>query len=102
MVVNVVTVYVKPEHISEFTAATVANHKGTRLEPGNRRFDVLQAANDPGQFLLYEVFESQAAVEAHRATEHYKIWRAQVDSWMAKPRVLVSHTPIAPSESGPW
>jgi (4S)-4-hydroxy-5-phosphonooxypentane-2,3-dione isomerase len=102
MIVNVVTVHVKPEHIPEFLAATLDNHKGSRGEPGNLRFDVLQSADDPGRFLLYEVFESPAAVEAHRATPHYLAWRSKVEPWMAKPRVGLSHRVIAPSDPAAW
>jgi autoinducer 2-degrading protein len=80
----------------------VDNHTGTRTEPGNHRFDVLQSAEDPGRFLLYEVFESQQAVEAHRNTDHYRIWRSKVDGWMAKPRELASHRIIAPADPAAW
>lgn len=102
MVVNVVTVHVKPEHVAEFTAATLDNHNGTRLEPGNIRFDVLQGSDDPARFMLYEVFENQDAVEAHRLTSHYKIWRTKVEPWMAAPRVGLWHQPIAPVDPAAW
>ena len=102
VIVNVVTVHVKPEHIGEFLAATVGNHAGTRLEPGNHRFDVLQSIQDEGRIMLYEVFASQAAVEAHRATPHYLAWRAKVEAWMASPRELASHRVIAPADPAAW
>jgi autoinducer 2-degrading protein len=102
VLVNVVTVHVKPEHIADFLAATVENHKGTRTEPGNHRFDVLQSADDPGRFLLYEAFASQEAVEAHRKTAHYLAWRSKVEDWMAKPRELISHRIVAPSDPSAW
>ncbi len=99
MIVNVVTVQVIVEHIPAFIAATVKNHVGSRQEPGNLRFDVLQAAVDPGRFMLYEIFASQEAVEAHRRTPHYLEWRAAVDPMMAKPRALDAHILLAPSDS---
>ncbi len=34
MVVNVVTVHVKAEHVQDFIAATLENHRGSRAEPG--------------------------------------------------------------------
>ena len=102
MIVNVVTVFVKPEHIESFIAATRANHEGSRSEPGNLRFDVLQSAEDPGRFLLYEVFVSQEAVEAHRKTGHYLAWRAQVEPWMLKPREGRPHKVIAPADPSAW
>jgi autoinducer 2-degrading protein len=102
VIVNVVTVHVKPEHIAAFLAATVDNHAGTRLEPGNHRFDVLQSSDDPNRIMLYEVFASPEAVEAHRKTGHYLAWRAKVDGWMAKPRELASHRIIAPADPAAW
>jgi autoinducer 2-degrading protein len=102
MIVNVVTVYVHPEHIEAFIAATKANHQGSRTEPGNYRFDFLQSAEDPSRFLLYEAFASQEAVDAHRQTGHYLAWRAQVEPWMAKPREGRPHRVIAPSDLSAW
>jgi len=102
MIVNVVTVYVQPEHIDAFISATRANHAGSRTEPGNFRFDVLQSAEDPSRFLLYEVFASPEAQEAHRKTAHYAAWRAQVEPWMAKPREGRPHKPLFPSDPAAW
>ncbi|HKP97547.1 MAG TPA: putative quinol monooxygenase [Fibrobacteria bacterium] len=102
MIVNVVTVHVKPEHLAEFLAATVDNHKGSRTEPGNHRFDVLQSADDPCRILLYEVFASPEAVEAHRQTAHYLAWQSKVADWMAKPRERASHRVIAPADPAAW
>jgi autoinducer 2-degrading protein len=102
MIVNVVTVFVKPAHIEDFIAATRANHAGSRTEPGNFRFDVLQSAEDPGRFLLYEAFASPEAQEAHRKTPHYLAWRAQVEPWMAKPREGRPHKVIAPLDASAW
>ena len=43
-----------------------------RSEPGNVSFTVHRAADDPGDILLYEVYKSEAAFNAHRETEHFK------------------------------
>ena len=102
MVVNVVTVHVKPEHIAEFIAATGENHRGSRLEAGNFRFDVLQSTQDPGRFLLYEAFASPEAVAAHRETPHYLAWKAKVEPWMAKPREGLGHRPLFPTDASAW
>jgi autoinducer 2-degrading protein len=102
MVVNIVEVRVKPGHEEAFIAATRKNHAGSRTEAGNLRFDVLRSAEDPTRFVLYEAFASPAAVEAHRATAHYKEWRAAVEPWMAAPRVGKSHSVIAPEDPSAW
>lgn len=102
MVVNAVTVQVKPENVAEFMAATRKNHEGSRQEAGNRRFDVLQSAQDPCRFLLYEAFDSEAAVAAHRQTPHYLEWKKTVEPWMAAPREGHPHRVIAPEDPASW
>lgn len=102
MIVNCVHVAVEPAHIEDFIQATIRNHEGTRKEPGNLRFDVLQNAKEPSLFLLYEVFESDDAVAEHRKTEHYLTWREAVAGWMAKPREAVSYQVIAPGDRTQW
>lgn len=102
MIVNIVDVLVKPGKEADFIAATRANHEGSRREPGNLRFDVLQGAEDPSRFVLYEVFASQEAVEAHRASGHYLEWRTEVEPWMARPRQGRSHRVIAPEDPKAW
>ena len=96
MVVTCVHVYVKPEHIQDFIQASTANHLASVREPGNLRFDVLQAAQDPSRFLLYEAYATPAAAAAHKQTPHYLEWRDRVAAWMAKPRDGVAYTAVCP------
>ena len=67
-------------------AATRANHEASIREPGNRRFDVLQAPNDPARFILYEAYATADDAAAHKATAHYLAWRDAVADLMAEPR----------------
>lgn len=100
LLVNIVDVRVKAAHVEDFIRATRENHAGTRREPGNRRFDVLQGTEDPCRFVLYEAFASQESVEAHRKTPHYLAWRAEVEPWMEAPRSARGHRAIAPGPAG--
>ncbi len=102
MLVYVVKVKVKEGKIEEFKDATVRNHSGTIQEPGNYRFDVLQSKEDPTSFTLYEVYESDDAVQAHKKTEHYQNWRETVADMMAQPREGIKHEVIAPQEKAQW
>ena len=86
MQVTIVYVTVKPEHIADFIEASRHNHEASVQEPGNRRFDVLQSADDPARFVLYEAYESAADAARHKETEHYRKWRDSVADWMAEPR----------------
>jgi len=55
----------------------------TRAEPGNRIYNLYKDAN--GGFHLFELYADQAAVEAHRATAHYKAYRAAIADLLAEP-----------------
>lgn len=97
MIATFVHVQVKPEFINDFKEATRNNHENSVREKGNFRFDILQDAQDPGKFILYEVYESEQAIEAHRGTMHYLQWREQVAPWMSKPREGIRHKLLFPA-----
>ena len=86
MHVTLVHVRVKPAAIDAFIAATRANHEASIQEPGNRRFDVLQAPDDPARFILYEAYASVDDAAAHKATAHYLAWREAVADMMDEAR----------------
>jgi (4S)-4-hydroxy-5-phosphonooxypentane-2,3-dione isomerase len=86
MHVTLVHVRVKPDDINSFIAASRANHEASVTEPGNRRFDVLQAPDDPARFILYEAYASAADAAAHKGTAHYIAWREAVSAMMEEPR----------------
>ncbi|MFZ4539689.1 antibiotic biosynthesis monooxygenase [Propionivibrio sp.] len=86
MHVTLVHVRVRFEAVDAFIAATLANHESSVTEPGNRRFDVLQAPDDPARFILYEAYASAADATAHKETVHYLAWREAVAGMMAEPR----------------
>jgi autoinducer 2-degrading protein len=94
MIALTVTIHVKPEHVDEFIAATLANAHGARTEPGNLRFDVLRSQDDPHHFILDEVYRDQAAIAAHRETPHFKAWAAAVEPWLVQPRTRVFSQPL--------
>lgn len=102
MIVTTVTIYVKKEHIQDFIQATAENHKGSVKEPGNIRFDFVQSKDDPSRFLLYEVFESEEAISAHKRTDHYLKWKDTVGPWMAKSREGVPYKVLFPQDRRDW
>lgn len=101
MHVTLVHVNVKPERINDFIAASKANHEASLLEPGNRRFDVLQSLEDPTKFILYEAYATADDAAAHKKTTHYLDWRDTVANWMASPRQGVSYKGLFPVEVVP-
>ena len=96
MFVVQVRIQVKPDSVEAFLTATQDNHRHTRLEPGNRRFDVLRSNEDPTRFSLYEVYVDEAAFKLHQQQTHYFRWRDAVQPMMAVPRTAEKSTMVFP------
>jgi len=93
---TLVKVDVKTAHIDDFITATQLNHEASVQEPGNLRFDILQMADTPNQFILYEAYRNANDAAAHKKTAHYLTWRETVANWMASPRKGVQYTGLLP------
>jgi (4S)-4-hydroxy-5-phosphonooxypentane-2,3-dione isomerase len=102
MIVTLVHVWVKEDFIDRFIDATIENHLCSVKEPGNLRFDILRDADNPGKFVLYEAYENEQAVAAHKITQHYFKWRDTVADWMAKPRQGIKHIVVHPTDESQW
>lgn len=76
-----VRVRVKPGQRQRFLDAIELDALGSeRDEPGCLRFNVLQDEGDENVYYFYEVYKDHAALEAHRKTPHYGVWRAAADT----------------------
>jgi autoinducer 2-degrading protein len=102
MIATLVHIWVKPEYREAFVEATIENHQNSIREKGNLRFDVLQDADDPLKFTLYEAYETELAAADHKKTEHYLKWRETVENMMAQPRKGIKHEIIKPQDSALW
>lgn len=102
MIVTCVYVHVKEEAVGEFIRATTANHLESVKEPGNLRFDLVQQADDPTRFMIYEAYESDEASAAHKNTPHYLAWREEVADMMAEARKGVKYNILEPSDRSQW
>ena len=99
MYVTLVHVHVKPENVRDFIEATLENCQAAVHEHGNLRFDLLELAEDPCRFILYEAYETAEDAAAHKGTSHYQIWRDTVADWMASPRSGVVYKGLFPPVS---
>lgn len=102
MIVTCVHVHVKSDKIDDFKKVTIANHVESIKEPGNLRFDLLQDAGVPSRFVIYEAYESEEAVAAHKNTAHYALWRDTVADWMASTRQGTRYNIVAPLDKSQW
>jgi (4S)-4-hydroxy-5-phosphonooxypentane-2,3-dione isomerase len=102
MLASIVKVRIKPEMRDRFLKAIEADALGSeRDEPGCVRFNVLQPVDDPTTYLFYEVYADQAALDAHKFTPHYEVWRAAADTLDGPVEVTRCQT-VFPSGAGYW
>lgn len=99
MLITLVHIHVKPEHVEAFIETTLDNARNSAQEPGIARFDFIQQADDPTRFILVEVYRTDDAPAKHKETAHYLRWRDTVTDMMAEPRVGVKYNPLFPDES---
>jgi autoinducer 2-degrading protein len=102
MIVRVIDIRIKPDRVQDFLASSLRNHRGSILEPGVLRFDVLQSQEDPARFLLYEAYRDEPATQAHKETAHYAAWKREVEPMMAAPRQAGAWKVLAPEDPARW
>lgn len=69
-------------------AISVNAASSVRDEPGCLVFDVLSDRSDPEVVWLYEVYEDEAAFEAHLLTPHFLASRPLVDPLIVRQEVI--------------
>jgi autoinducer 2-degrading protein len=65
-------------------------------EPGCKRYDICLDPVETGSFLLYQVYDDQAAYNLHRELPHYSEFRQMTDPWTRSRRVLTYESVVAP------
>jgi quinol monooxygenase YgiN len=71
---------VRPDAIDAFLEAAIADAGASVAnEPGCRQFDVTRSNEDPNRVLLYEVYDSAAAFDAHLKMPHLATFRDQIE-----------------------
>ncbi|MFY9509538.1 MAG: putative quinol monooxygenase [Rubrivivax sp.] len=76
MIALIVTLDVHSERLHQFLAAIEDNAaRSFNDEPGCRYFDVTQDTKQPTRFVFYELYDDEAAIDAHRKAPHFARWR---------------------------
>jgi quinol monooxygenase YgiN len=84
--VHVVTfVDITPNNRDAGTALCKQYAADTRRDNGNTSSTVLAQANRPNHLVLYQVWQNQAAFEAHEAAQHTKDFRAKMLPMLGSP-----------------
>ena len=75
--VLVVNIRIKPDSVDSFMKKLAENALEARKEPGCRQFEVLVDPKERSKVMLFEVYDSEKAFEAHQATAHFKKYLAE-------------------------
>jgi (4S)-4-hydroxy-5-phosphonooxypentane-2,3-dione isomerase len=81
--VNAVDLVIIPSEMSKFVEAIKENAAASVKEPGCREFNVLVLANRPNHVFLFEVYDNEGALAAHRETPHFKKFFATAGNLVA-------------------
>lgn len=88
MQVLVVEFLIHPAWVEPFRAAITENARASRqTEAGCRQFDVCIDPANPELFFLYELYDDEAAVQAHLRSEHFLQMNALTAAWVKDKRV---------------
>ncbi len=71
MICVAVTYVLKPGVEEEALGLFQKLTHATREEPGCRMYQVHRSTSDPRRFFIYEQYDDQGALDAHRATPHF-------------------------------
>lgn len=84
----VVDFEIRPDRVDEFRTAMLQQAKNSvKLEEGCQQFDVFTDAQTPTTFVLYELYDDEAAFELHLKTDHFASFAAHVEP-MVKKRII--------------
>jgi autoinducer 2-degrading protein len=92
--INAVDLDIAPDQIGAYMAAIRENGAATIKEPGCHQFSIAVQAANPNHVFLYEVYDNEAALKAHRETEHFKKYAA-ITAKMVVERKATPLTPVA-------
>jgi len=82
--INSVDLDIAPGQVDAFLAALKENGAESVKEPGCREFNIHVQANNPNHVFIYEVYDNAAALDAHRATPHFKKYQAATGNMITK------------------
>lgn len=79
---------VKPGKLAEMVKVAKLDAKASVAnEPGCRRFDVLVPRDGGERVVLYEIYDDEAAFQAHLETPHLKQFRESIEPLVADRQV---------------
>jgi (4S)-4-hydroxy-5-phosphonooxypentane-2,3-dione isomerase len=97
--INAVDLDINPADTAKFLEFVKENGAASVKEPGCSEFNISVLAKDPNHVFLYEVYDNEAALNSHRATDHFKKFAAATAN-MVTARNVRPLTPVAFNSKG--
>lgn len=90
MISLLITVEIAPDRVDDFVSFITEEAEDARTkEPGCRGFRISRSFDNPNVFTLAEFYDDLAALEAHRQTPHFLLFKQRADGGM-----IVSKTAV--------
>ena len=83
LLVNVVDLDIAPAQFDAFLAAAKVNGAATPKDPGAHEFNIVVSQKDTNHLMFFEVYDNAAALDAHRATDHFKAYQSMTKDMVA-------------------
>jgi quinol monooxygenase YgiN len=80
--------FIKNESIESFKKQAAVIIQKTRKEKGCLFYSLFQDVSSPGEFLFYEEYAGQEALDIHSNSEYLKTFRTIVSNMQSKEKVV--------------
>lgn len=72
------------ESIAKMKALLSAMVKPSKAEKGCLFYEIFQYENNPRKFMAVETWENEAALEGHKASAHYAVYKSSYEPYCEK------------------
>jgi quinol monooxygenase YgiN len=81
--------YIQPEHVDEFIELFRGLTELTLQEPGCRVYELFQCPDDHTSFLVFEIYDDQAAVDVHFSAPYFAEYGEKIGALASRPAEIV-------------
>jgi quinol monooxygenase YgiN len=80
--------FIKEGSVAAFKKRAASIIQTTRVEKGCIFYSLFQDVNSPGEFLFYEEYEDQAALDCHFKSTHLQAFRNSTKDMFSKDKIV--------------
>tara|TARA_B100001179_G_C18579074_1_gene399009 strand:+ start:850 stop:1545 length:696 start_codon:yes stop_codon:yes gene_type:complete len=103
MEILMVRFQLKKDKINDFLKEMILDAEGSvSLEPGCRRFDIIQDEEVKSNIALCEVYNDQDAIDDHLTRNHFIEWESKSKDWIQVEPEVYKCKPVFPQKDAKW